>query len=519
MSVGRWAMRVALIAATLLGALIVFAPAQPGVAVYLAAATQARGVYRYDRALHFDALAAAAAPADPGPVCDSADLYARQQVWSAAQAAYRRCVTLAPDDANAWYALGDALAATGDVSGASGALAAWERATTLTGATAIGASATGGVMGRVSGPTGGAYGETGNRLGGALAWRRLAGRAEYARRFAEAADDWRHVVALTSPRSALALEATRHIGLIALEQGDVTDAQSAFLVVFAANGPDAQWLSRFDFSQAAIAAPQTAADYERLGYDYLAAGLPSFALAPLARAIALAPAVGSSRAFLGWAQWTLGLRRTARGEIAQGLRLAPQLSFANFAAGEVAAEDGAPGRALALFTQGLAVDGSNPALWSEAGRMELILGEYVPAAQDMQFAAHYADDPAYSVALLSFYATYHLGLAPNDATGNALAAAITATKRFPMSEQLCYLQGQIYDQAGQQTYAYYAFQRAQALDPTDPGPYLYLGRYAEQDGDYVAAALALRTALALRPTGPLASQAQALLAPLATVAA
>jgi len=489
---------VALVVATLLGALVVFAPAQPGAAVYLAAAAQARGVYRYDRALHFDALAAAAAPADAHPLCESADLYARQQVWSAAQAAYRRCLALAPADANAWYALGEALAASGDLDGAPGALAAWGHATAL---------------------AGGANASASQRVGAAQAWRRLAGRAEHTRRFAEAATDWRHVVALAPPRSSLAIEATRHIGLIALEQGDVATAQTNFLVVLATKGPDAEWLRRFGFTQAAIATPQTAADYERLGYDYLAAGLPSFALAPLARAVALAPAVGSTHAFLGWAQWTLGLRAVARGEIARGLRLAPRLSFAEFAAGEVAAADGAPSRALALFTQGLATDGGNPALWSEAGRMELALDAYAPAAQDLQFAARYADDPAYSVALLTFYVTYHLGLANNNATGNALVAAITATNRFPTDETLWYLQGQLYDLAGQQTYAYYAYQRAQSLDPTDPGPYIALGRYAENEGDYVAAALALRTALALRPTGPLATQAQSLLVPLSSIAA
>jgi len=490
----RWAARVALVVATLLGALVAFAPAQPGVAAYLAAAAQARQTYRYDRALHWDALAAAAAPTNRRPVCDSADLYARQQVWSAAQAAYRRCLALAPGDASARYALGEALAATGDIGGASGALAAWGHATTLTG----GAS---------------------NRTGAALAWRRLAGRAEYARRFDEAATDWRHVVALTPPRSALATEATRHLGLIALEQGDVAAAQASFLVVLGVNGSDAQWLRRYGFTQAAIVAPRTAADDERMGYDYLAAGMPAFALAPLTRAVALAPGVGSAHAFLGWAQWMLGLRRTARGEIALGLRLAPRLSFATFAAGEVAAADGAPSRALALFTQGLAVDGGNPALWGEAGRMELALGAYVPAAQDMQSAARFADDPAYSVALLGFYVTYRLGLSPGDATGSALTAAVTATNRFPTNEPLWYLQGQLYDLAGQQTYAYYAFQRAQTLDPTDPGPYVYMGRYAENDGDYVAAALALHIALALRPTGPLAGQAQALLASLGSVAA
>jgi len=480
----HWALRSVFVALTLVGALIALAPTQPDEQAYMLAATQARRVYRYDRALHFYALAATQAPNDPQPICDSGDVYTMQQQWRQARAAYQQCLTLAPANAQAWYLLGETQDALGVITGAHGALAAWQRAAAL---------------------------------GYPLAWRRLAGRAEYQRDFSQAATDWAHVIALLPSKSSIAAEAQAHLGLIALWRGDTTDAQATFARASAASPTIAAWLRQFDFALYAIVAPQTADQYERLGYVYLSANLPAFALAPLTRAVALAPAVGSAHAFLGWTLWTLGLRQPAEREIALGLRLAPKLSFACFAAGEVAASDGLFTHALALFTQGLATDAKNPVLWSEAGRMELALANYVAAAHDMRLAAQLSGDPAYSIALVSFYVTHGLGLTPNDPTGDALATALAAAQRWPTNEALWYLLGQLYDTSGQQTYAYYAFTQAQALDPTDPGPYLYLGRYAANEGAYAQAALELRTGLALRPSGPLASQFRMALAPLVDV--
>ena len=479
-----WVMRLALVALTLVAACVVLAPIQPGEQAYLRAAMQARQTYRYDRALSFYALAHASAPNDSLPLCASGDVYSLQQQWSLARDAYRRCLALTPTDAQAWYALGEALSALGVYAGPAGALAVWDHAASL---------------------------------GSPLAWRRLAGRAEYVRDFSQATSDWAHVIALAPQGSALAVEARLHLGLLALQRGETTTAQGDFAAASGASRADASWLQQFGFIQAASAAPQTAKQFERLGYDYLAADLPAFALAPLMRSVALAPAVGSAHAFLGWALWTLGLRQAAQQEIALGLRLAPQLSFACFVAGEVAASQGAYARALALFTQGLAEDIKNPVLWSEAGRMELAQGDYVSAAHDMQLAAQVSGDPAYSVTLVGFYVAHGLGLSSNDPTGNALATALAATQRWPTNEQLWSLLGQVYDMLGQQTYAYYAFIQAQALDPTDPVPYLYLGRYAANEDAYAQAALLLRTGLALRPTGPLAPQFRAQLAPLVGV--
>ena len=110
---------------------------------------------------------------------------------------------------------------------------------------------------------------------------------------------------------------------------------------------------------------------------------------------------------------------------------------------------------------------------------------------------------------------FHLGI--DD--GTARAAGIRAVTRWPHSEALEFLLAQIFVDSNQMVDAYYATVTAHLLDPTDPGPYVYLGAQAENEGDYVTAALDLRIALALRPSGPLAPEARTLLAPIADVSA
>lgn len=72
----------------------------------------------------------------------------------------------------------------------------------------------------------------------------------------------------------------------------------------------------------------------------------------------------------------------------------------------------------------------------------------------------------------------------------------------------------IYTTTGQIDQAQFAFEAAQQLDPTDPQPWLYLGRYAAGSGQTVTAVVDLRTALALQPSGPYAPPARAALAAL-----
>lgn len=101
--------------------------------------------------------------------------------------------------------------------------------------------------------------------------------------------------------------------------------------------------------------------------------------------------------------------------------------------------------------------------------------------------------------------------------GRATFAATTAVERFPRNEPIRFLLSEVYQKAFQPSFAYYASEAAISLDPTDPAPYILLGRSAEGQGNYVTAALDLLIALALRPDGPQAAQARALLAPIADV--
>jgi Flp pilus assembly protein TadD len=258
-----------------------------------------------------------------------------------------------------------------------------------------------------------------------------------------------------------------------------------------------------------------ARDFAELGHDLLAAGMPALAIAPLRTAVARDPTFGDAHSFLGWALWQRGApgQAEARQEIATGLKLAPRLSFADFAAGEVAFADGRPHDALALFRHGLSLDARNPALWAEAARAALALADYTTTEIALGDAAALSTDPAFSSAYVQFYLDHDIGFSDR----RALTAATTAAARFPEDERIRFQLAEVYDLLLSPSNAYYSNQQALALDPTDPGPYLLLGRFAEDRGDLVAAALYLRTALALRPNGPLAGQARELLAPIAAI--
>ncbi len=454
-----------LLALTLVALCVTFAPSQPGVSVYLTAATQARAVYRYDVALADYAQAHSADSADPRPLCASGDVYILQRLPRQAAAAFRACATLAPGDGSAWLRLGDALATTGDDAGAVGS---WRRA--------------------------GAAGDS-------AAYHRLAERAEGLDQLDEAARWWSQ-----APQADLVAQG--QLGLLALAQGNVAAAQARFFALSASSSPFAAQLRTAGIFELAARAPISASDEERIGAALLTLGEPAVALEPLQRAARLAPNDGAARATYGWALWLLGQRAAARPEIAAGLRLSPSLPFALYAAGQVAMADGEFALALARFQTALEVTPANPALWSAAGDAALAQADYVTAELSYGNAAQASNDPAYTIALVRFYLDHGLGL--SDA--QALQLAFAAVQRFPANEPLVFLEGQIYDSLGQQTEAYYSFQRAVALDPTDPGPWLYLGRYAAASGDVIPAVAYLRTALALQPAGAYAAQARQTLA-------
>lgn len=457
--------------ALLLGGLAVATgPVGPSVNSYLAAASTARATYRYDRALAWYAAAAAQAPGDPQPRCLAGDVYMLQQEWQSAATAYRACAARSSREPDAWLKLGDALNAAGDLTGAD---SAWQRA---------------------------------EAAGSMTAHRRLGLLDERLQRIPDALREW--ALLPSSDPQALA-----HRGLLALWRGDYDTARLDFIAARATPNEYGEQITDDGFVLFAAQPVPGALGLGQLGYLFLKANMPGLALAPLRQAVAADPQLGDAHAYLGWALWQLGDQTDARPQIAAGLRLAPYLSFAYFAAAEVAVNDGKTSRALTLVERGLESDARNPTLWSLDGHLELAEYQYPQAEIALGNAAQLSNDPAYTIDLLRLYSSHGLGLA----TGRAQAATITALQRFPNNSEVRYLISEIDSELGYATVAYYTAVQAQALDPANPDPYVILAEFAVNQGDYVAAALDLRTALALQPHGPLAAQAAAMLAPLAGV--
>ncbi|HZC06990.1 MAG TPA: tetratricopeptide repeat protein [Ktedonobacterales bacterium] len=446
---------------------VMLAPIQPADSAYLLAATQARADYRYDMALADYAQAHTADSADPRPLCAAGDVYTLQKLPSQAAASYRACANAAPINGSAWLRLGDALASANDVAGA---VIAWRQA-----------------------------GEARDYTG----YARLAEHAEGLGQLDEAARWWSQV-----PQDDELAQG--HLGLLDLAQGNVSGAGAHFFALRHSQSAYAIQLRNAGVFLFAGHVPTSALDEENIGYALLTLGEPAVALAPLRRATQLAPTDGSARAYYGWTLWQLGRLADARPQIAAGLRYSSTLPFALYAAGQVSMADGKFARALALFQTALEITPKNPALWSAAGDAALAEADYVTAELSYGNAARFSDDQAYSVALVQFYLDHGIGMDH----GQAQQSLYAAMRRFPKSEPLAFLEGRIYDSLGQTTLAFYAFEHALALDPTDPGPWLYLGRYAAESGDVAPAIVSLRTALALQPTGAFASQSRQALASL-----
>ncbi|HEU0028530.1 MAG TPA: hypothetical protein VFQ25_15575 [Ktedonobacterales bacterium] len=472
-----------LLAALALALMIVIAlaPQRPGVTTLLDAAASQRAAYRYDRALALYAEARVEAPSDPRPACAEGETLTLQREIAAAVAAYQACVTLAPGATGAWLALGDALAATGVASDEAQGAAAWRRAALL---------------------------------GSEDAWARLALRAERLGQLDDATRDWAQTLTRGTQGQIgdLGEVAAAHLGLLALARGDMAAARGHLAGVERSTSDLATRMRNtgvFLFDQRS---PTSALDWEGIGHALLALGLPALALGPFQRAVALAPHDGVAHAYYGYILWTLGQRDAARPQIAAGLTDPPTVSFAYYAAGQVALADGKSALALAYFQAGLRLDAHNPALWSAAGDAALASEDYLTAQLSYQNAAQYSDAPSATIILITFYLAHGIGL--DD--GTALQMARDGMLRFPHSEPLLYLLGRIYDKLGQFDFAQSAFELARGLDPTDPGPWLYLGRYAAASGDTIPAVVDLRTALALQPNGPYAAKARATLAQLPT---
>ncbi|HEX8981608.1 MAG TPA: tetratricopeptide repeat protein [Ktedonobacterales bacterium] len=462
--------RIWLWVSTLVALCLLFAPMRPGVSDYFSAATQARLAFRYDLALGFYAKAHTEAPSDARPLCASGDVYVLQQLPAQAVSAYRACAALAPDDGSAWLRLGDALAAANDDAGS---VSAWTHA--------------------------GAAGDL-------TAYARLAKRSEGLGQLDDAARWW-----LRLPQDDE--QAQGRLGLLALAAGNAVAARGHLFALSRSKSALALHYRQAGVFILDLQPPASALEYEDIGYALLMLDEPGVAATPLRRAARLDPQDGSARAYYGYTLWLLGQQDAARPEIAAGLRLSPSLPFALYAAGQVAMADHNYGLALARFQTATEVTPRNPALWSAAGDAALQKHDYITAELSYINAAQYSDDPAYTIALVQFYQDHGLGV--DDDTLNRTAFA--ATRRFPSNETLVYLEAQIEAAYGQSTDAYYLYQRAIALDPTDPGPWLALGTMQAASGDTIPAVVDLRTALALQPQGSYAPQTRKLLASISGV--
>ena len=471
----RRALAVAACVVVLIGLALAIAPVQPTIEQYLAAAARDRAIQRYDLALSQYAAAHTAADADPRPLCDTADVRALQHEWPAAIASYRAC--LARDGANggdngaAWLALGDALAASGDTSGAAHA---WQRAADR---------------------------------GAPDGLRRLATAQETAGHAAAAERAWQLL-----PRGDA--QALAHLGILALWRGDLPTAQQDFLSALERPSGDLDTIRSAGFIDLAGALSQQADWPARLGYAFLSIGLPRLALDPLRHAVAGGSTSAPAHAYLGWALWLTDDRATGAAEIATARALDPQLSFAWFASGEIAAARGDLAGADTALQQGLTLDDSNSAIWAAEARVLLAQHDYFQADLAFGNAARLSADPSATIEWLQFYLDYGYGI--NDR--RAATAAQAAIGRWPQNEPLRFQLAEVYAQMRQPAFSFYAAIQARALDPTDPGPHILLAQSSLAAGDLVAAAAELRTALALRPDGPRSGEARDLLAPIADIA-
>jgi tetratricopeptide (TPR) repeat protein len=466
-----WYLYLAGFVLSLLGLVAACTPVFPAEQQYLAAAAGYRANLRYDLALARDEDASRVAPTDPLPYCLSGQIRVLQQEWAAAVAAFAECARLGPDRSQAWLELGDTRSQLGDSTGAE---AAWKRSA---------------------------------GLGDIAAAERLAEAAEARGDVASALALWRQI-----PADHLAIA---HLGILQLWQGNARAAAGDIQRALAGGGTTAAWLVTDGFG-ALVALPGHSADTDgRLGHAFLDANLPALALAPFQTAVKLAPNDGEAHAYLGWTLLLLGRTAQAAKEIDQGLRLSPGVSFTWFAAGELALAQQQPGPAIRYLQEGATIDPRNPLFWAESGRALLLLHDYESAEQMLETASNLSASPVEAIALLHIYVDFHLGLLD----GSARRAGIEAVDRWPGNETLEFLLAEIFTENNDSANAFYAAEAAHLQDPTDPGPYVLLAAQAENEGNYVHAALLLRVALALSPDGPFASQAETLLAPIQDISA
>jgi tetratricopeptide (TPR) repeat protein len=441
--------------------------AWPSSTDWYAAAAAARASWRYDRALDFYQQAIQADPDNPRPVCLKGEVLALQQRAAEAAAAYLRCRRLGDDGAQVWLALGDLARQQGDPAAAEHA---WLSAAAR---------------------------------GSATAHRRLALLYEAQSQFVAAANEWQRLGAGDG-------QAQEHLGMLALRAVDGAEAQRHFLAAQALPGPYGGEVVATGLSQLAATVSTSAASEIAVGIAFIRAQAPGFARLPLQNALAQAPNDGPAHAYLAWVEWEAGEHDASQAEMVTARALDPLDAFTLFVASVQDVAAGAWSQASDDVAQALQVDGENPALWLVRAQVALGTQDYLSAELSYETAARLAPEPQFTEQLLQFYIDHRLGLAH----GRAYDAGVTALARWPDDGTIAALVGQLDELADQPTAAYLADVRANHLDPSNPEPYMALGRFAVRGRQYDTAVTDLRTAIALQPDGPWAAPARALLAPL-----
>jgi tetratricopeptide (TPR) repeat protein len=459
-----------------LALLVLIAPAGPSKDDLYAAAAAARAAWRYDRALAFYQRAARLDPNDPNPQCFMAEVLVLQQLYAQSTAAYTRCQALGDTGPQVWLALGDVAQASGN---AASAERAWLRSAAL---------------------------------GGATARRRLGTLYEAQGHFDEAEAQWSSLAAAQRQAPSTADgEAEEHLGLLALRQADYDGARTHLVAARELPGFYGQDAVDQGFVELAALGTTDAVGLTRVGVAFVRANLPTFARMPLEHAVALDPHIAEAHAYLSWVDWLAGQGAASLAETAIARGLNPIDPFTLFVAAEQAMAAGHWAVADGDLYMALQHDNKNAVLWAERGRAREGLSDYVGADLSYETAASLGSEPQFAQLYLDFYASHHYGLD----NGRAVRAAVLESARWPAQAQVQELAGQIYELADQPTSAFFAYQRANQLDPSDPQPYFDIGRLSYANGEYDTAALDLRTVIALRPGGPLAPKARALLAPIA----
>lgn len=438
----------------------------------MAAAGAARSVYRYDRALAFDAQAEHTSPHDPRPYCDAGQVLALQQLWPAAIRADHACIARSAGRAQAegWLALGDALRASIN---SAAARDAWKHA------------AAGGV-------------EAG--------FRRLALDDEQTGRLVEARRMWLRL----PPRDSQALT---HLGVLALVAGESRTARQDFVALGNASLPSQYRQIVSDLSPYVATYPSTGAALADLGGKLLADGFPAAALQPLRAATRLAPSNGRAWALQSWAEEHVGQRALAQRDVAMAGRYAPLDPFVCFVEAEYALAQGQTVVAAGALRTGLTTDPQNVALWLALASLQATTHDEAGEGQSLRQALRY-DTTAHSSEALAAYDAVTGDLI--DPQGAVLEVS-RATARWPENGGLWLDAAQVYATVGQPDAASDALHTAQRLDPTNPQIYVLLGEQAASEQHYLVAAFDFHVSLALRPTGPDAARARSDLAPLAGV--